>query len=377
MNSLTVQMDRFLRERVLPVEGELVHGGPTAAKRLALLREQARHDGVWALPLPRRLGGGGIGLTEYAEIAEREGLSDFGPMATGSESLLDVTTLDRHATEPIRERYLAALVAGTAVASFGMTEPGVAGSDPAGLTTRAVPDGDGWRITGRKWFTSRAGVAAFTTVVCRTEPDAPTRDAFSLLLVPTDAPGYRLVRELPVLGAGGQYEIELDGVWVPGEHLVGARGGGLGVIGERLALGRTLRCLRWLGQAGRAFDLLCARLTGRQAHGGPLADRQLLHGYVFDSHAELAAARALTRAAVTEVAAGGDARIAVGTAKVVTARALHAIVDRAIQVYGAEGLTDDTPLPTLARTARAARILDGPDELHVTTVARRLLAGYR
>ncbi|MDG9675832.1 acyl-CoA dehydrogenase family protein [Micromonospora sp. DH14] len=363
----------FVADRVIPAETLLLAGGEAGTRTMRALQHEAREAGLWALPLPTHLGGHGLDLSAYAPLAEIEGRSDCGPTALGSDLLLDALMLDRHATATVRERHLAPMTRGGSGPSFAMTEPGIAGSDPSGLGTTATLDGDSWRITGRKWFTSRAATAAFTTVVCRTAANVDNRNAFSLLVVPTDAAGYRVVRELPVLGAGGQYEIVLDDVRVPADHLLGEPGQGLRIVGERLALGRTLRCLRWLGQAQRAHDLMLTRLTTRHAHGGPLAEQQLLHSLVFDSHADIAAARALTYAAVDALTNGGDARIAVGTAKVVTARALHAVVDRAIQVHGAEGLTDDTPLPMLARTARAARILDGPDELHITTVARRLL----
>jgi alkylation response protein AidB-like acyl-CoA dehydrogenase len=377
VDDLAGRVGRFLQANVLPAEPVLTQGGSAAADLMRSLQVQARAQGLWTLPIPVSLGGLGVALDTYAPTAEIEGKSDFGPTALGSDLLLDATMLDRHGSPTVHESYLAPMIAGIAVPSFAMTEPEVAGSDPAGLATHAYRDGDCWVINGRKWFTSRAATASFSTVVCRTETDVPDRAAFSLIVVPTDAVGYRIVRELPVLGTGGQYEIALDDVRVPADHLLGEPGQGMAIIGERLALGRTLRCLRWLGQTQRAFDLLCDRLNTRRAHGGPIADKQLLHLYVFDSHAELVAARAATHTAVAAVLSGADARIAVGTAKVVTARAFGAVVDRAIQVYGAEGLTDDTPLAMLHRTARAARILDGPDELHITTVARHLLAGYQ
>jgi alkylation response protein AidB-like acyl-CoA dehydrogenase len=377
VDDLAGRVGRFLHANVLPAEPGLARGGSAAADLMRSLQVRARAEGLWALPIPVSLGGLGIALDIYAPIAEIDGASDFGPTALGSDLLLDATMLDRHGSPTVRKDYLEPMIAGDAVPSFAMTEPDVAGSDPADLATLANRDGDGWVISGRKWFTSRAASASFTTVVCRTETGVADRAAFSLIVVPTDSDGYRIVRELPVLGIGGQYEIALDEVRVPADHLLGECGQGLAIIGERLALGRTLRCLRWLGQTQRAFDLLCTRLNTRRAHGGPLADKQLLHLYVFDSHAELNAARAATHTAVGALVSGSDARVAVGTAKVVTARAFGAVVDRAIQVYGAEGLTDDTPLAMLHRTARAARILDGPDELHITTVARRLLAGYQ
>ncbi len=366
----------FLVDVVFPAEPTLAAGGAAAAARLADLQQRARVSGLWALPLPVALGGGGLDLARYAPVAEVEGSSDYGPTALGSDLLLDATMLDQHGSAVVRERFLLPMVAGQARPSFGMTEPGVSGSDPAGLRTVGELDGDSWVIRGRKWFTTGAADAAFTTVVCRTEGDGvPAREAFSLLVVPTDTPGYRIVRDLPVLGVrGGHCEIELDEVRVPGEYLLGSRGAGLAVTGQRLALGRTLRCLRWLGQTARAYDLLCDRLVHRHISGGPLGDKQLMQQHAFDSHVDLAAARAMTRAAVECLVAGADPAVAVGTAKVVTARAFAAVVDRAIQVHGAEGLTNDTPLARLHRTARSARILDGPDEVHVQAVARRLLA---
>lgn len=369
----------FVVNQVYPVEAILAAGDTAAAACLADLQRQAKASGLWALPLPVALGGGGLDLAHYAQVAEVEGSSDYGPTALGSDLLLDATMLDRYGSAAVRARFLQPMVAGQARPSFGMTEPGVSGSDPRGLRTVADLDGDSWVIRGRKWFTSGAAEAAFTSVVCRTEGSGvPARKAFSLLVVPTDAPGYRVVRDIPVLGAhGGHCEIELDEVRVSGEHLLGSRGAGLAVVAQRLALGRTLRCLRWLGQAARAYDLLCDRLVHRHAGGGPLADKQLMQQHAFDSHVDLTAARAMTRAAVGCLVAEEDPAVAVGTAKVVTARAFAAVVDRAIQVHGAEGLTDDTPLARLYRTARSARILDGPDEVHVQAVARRLLAHHQ
>ena len=375
---LRAAVDAFVRTHVVAAEVTLHQGGPEAAWTLRSVQKLARRERLWGLPLPRHLGGAGLDIAAYAPVAEAEGFSEYGPAALGSDLLLDVTMLDRHASPVVAETYLRPMVAGAVSPSFAMTEPGVAGSDPAGLTTRAVLDGDHWVVSGRKWFTSRATGAAFTTIVCRTEPDLADQDSLSLVIVPTTAPGYRVVRDLPLLGGGpDQYEIDLTEVRVPADHILGQRGHGLAIIRQRLALGRTLRCLRWLGQTGRAFDLMCRRMNDRRVRGGTLADRQLLHKFVFDSHADLVAARAATYAAVDALSTTDNSCVAVGTAKVITARAFGDVVDRAIQVYGAEGLTDDTPLAMLFRTARAARILDGPDELHITTVARRLLARYQ
>ncbi|MFB6528618.1 acyl-CoA dehydrogenase family protein [Streptomyces sp. NPDC056399] len=368
----------FVRDRVFPVEQVLDAGGPTAGDLRERLREEAWRAGLWALPLPAELGGGGLPLGAYASIAEAEGASDHGPVALGSASLLDVTMLARHGSTRVRASYLPGLVSGGLRTCYAMTEPDTPGTEPALTATRAerLPDG-GWRVTGRKWFVSNAGHADLVTVLARTSGSAGDRGGLSLLLVPTGSPGFRVVRELPILGATGQYEIDFDGVEVPEDHLVGALGQGLAVAGERLQLGRTLRALRWLGQAQRAFDLLCDRATERRGGRDPLADRQLVQQHVFEALLALRTARPLVYEAMALVAEGRDAQVEVGLAKTAAARALQDVADRAVQVFGAAGLGPDTPLPALFRTGRTARILDGPDEQHVSSVARRVLRSRR
>ncbi|MFJ5551811.1 acyl-CoA dehydrogenase family protein [Streptomyces sp. NPDC093225] len=371
------RVDRFVRTHVIPCEPVLDAGGPRAAAAMADLRVRARDEGLWALPLPAELGGGGLPFSAYADVAEAEGASDHGPAALGSAPLLDVTMLARHAAGRVREAYLEPLVSGRIRACYAMTEPDVPGTDPFLTATRARRGPDGaWRITGRKWFTSGAATAGLVTVMARTSGAPGDREGLSLLLVPTGSAGFRIVRELPVLGATGQYEIELDDVRVPGDHLVGGEGRALDVAGDRLALGRTLRCLRWLGQAQRAFDLMCGRAAARGGSRGPLADHQLVQQHVFDALLALRTTRPLVHEAVALIAAGRDARTEVGLAKVAAARMLQQVADSAIQVHGAAGLGPDTALPALFRSGRTARILDGPDELHITSVARRVLRGY-
>ncbi|WP_327373690.1 acyl-CoA dehydrogenase family protein [Streptomyces sp. NBC_01216] len=368
---------QFVGSVVVPAEPVLDAGGPAAADALAELQARARAEGLWALPLPSELGGGGLSFAAYARLAEAEGASDHGPAALGSAPLLDVTLLSRHATDPVRDACLRPLVAGTMRTCYAMTEPDTPGTEPwlTSTTATRAPDG-GWRVSGRKWFVSGAAGADLVTVLTRTGGAPGDRDGLSLLLVPTDAPGFRVVRELPVLGATGQYEIEFDGVTVPDGHLVGPEGGALAVAGERLAIGRALRCLRWLGQAQRAFDLMCDRAVTRRGSGGVPADHQLVQQHVFDALLALRTTRPLVHEAAALIAAGQDARTEVGLAKVASARMLQQVADAAIQVFGAAGLGPDTPLPALFRGGRAARILDGPDELHVTSVARRVLRGH-
>ncbi|MEU6124722.1 acyl-CoA dehydrogenase family protein [Streptomyces sp. NPDC047123] len=364
----------FVRERVIPCEPVLDAGGPEASATLARLQKEARDAGLWALPLPVEFGGQGLPLPVYAHVAEAEGASDHGPAALGSAPLLDVLMLARHGSPHARERYAHRLTAGDLRACYAMTEPDTPGTDPFLTATRAEPRRDGgWRVSGRKWFISGAADADLVTVLARTEGQAPDRTGLSLLLVPATADGFRVVRPLPVLGASGQWEIALDGVAVDADHVIGAPGEALAVAGERLQLGRTLRCLRWLGQAGRAFDALRERAVTRSRSGGPLADLQLVQRHVFTSLLALRTTRPLVYEAVAKVAAGADAHVEVGLAKVAAARTLQEVADAAIQVHGAAGLGPDTALPALFRTGRMARILDGPDELHITSVARRVL----
>ncbi|MEN8651901.1 acyl-CoA dehydrogenase family protein [Streptomyces sp. 21So2-11] len=361
----------------MPCESVLDAGGPSAAATLRDLRAQARERGLWAMPLPVELGGQGIPLLRYAQLAEAEGASDHGPAALGSAPLLDIRMLQHHGSARTGDLYLRRLTAGELRICYAMTEPDVPGSEPFMTRTHAAQEADGsWTVSGRKWFTSGAADADLVTVLARTDGAAPDRDGLSMLLVPTDSPGFRVVRELSVLGAGGQWEIELDRVTVPGDHLLGERGQALALAGERLQLGRTLRCLRWLGQAQRAFDLMCERANTRTGSRGPLAGHQLVQQHVFESLLALRTTRPLVHEAVALLDAGRDAHVEVGMAKVASARMLQQVTDAAIQVHGAAGLGPDTPLPALFRTGRAARILDGPDELHITSVARRVLRTY-
>jgi alkylation response protein AidB-like acyl-CoA dehydrogenase len=199
-----------------------------------------------------------------------------------------------------------------------------------------------------------------------------------MIVVPTDTPGYHIVRETPVLGIrGGHCEVEYRDVRVPAANLLGPRGHGFVIAQERLGPGRIFHCMRWLGQAQRAFDLLCRRLNERTAFGEPLAAKQLMQQHVFESYAEIQACRLLTLHAAHAIDRGDQARVEIAAIKVVGARMLHNVIDRAIQAYGAAGLTDDTPLSHMYRAARFGRIYDGPDEVHVTTTARRILKEYR
>lgn len=375
---LRERVTRFVEDRVYPAEEALHRGEDDARSILRDLQAEAKAEGLWALGHPKELGGGGLPFMDYVYVNEVQGRSEWGQIALGTFTLQDTIMLHKYANATWRERYLDKLVAAEVSPSFGMTEPDVASSDPTQLQTAAVVDGDEWVVNGRKWFTTGANRAAYTTVMCRTEPDAPDHSAFSMIIVPTDTPGYQIVRETPVLGIrGGHCEVAYTDVRVPYENLLGPRGKGFVIAQERLGPGRIFHCMRWLGQAQRAFDLMCRRLHERSAFGEPLAAKQLMQQHVFDSYAEIAAARLLTLAAAAKIDAGESARIEIGVIKVVGARMLHNTIDRAIQVFGAKGLTDDTPLSYMYRAARFGRIYDGPDEVHISSVARRLLKEFR
>ena len=376
------RVKRFVEDKVYPAEDVLDNGAPEAARAvLQRLMADAKAQGLWALGHPRAIGGQGMPFMDYVYVNEVIGRSQHAMVALGTHSLQDSIMLDLYAAPKWREAYLTPLVAGEIFPSFAMTEPDIASSDPTQLMTTATLEGDEWVIRGRKWFTTGAASAAYTTVMCRTEPEGTApHAAFSMIVVPTNTPGYRIVRDTPVLGLhhglSGHYEVAYEDVRVPAENLLGPRGSGFLIAQKRLGPGRIFHCMRWLGQAQRAFDLMCRRLHERTAFGEKLADKQLMQKHVFDSAAEIQACRLLTLDAARKIDAGDEARIEIGMIKVVGAQMVHNVADRAIQVFGAKGLTPDTPLHIIYRHAREARIYDGPDEVHITSVAKRLLKAY-
>ncbi len=368
----------FIEERVYPVESVLDQRGiPEAGAVLRRLMADAKAAGLWALGHPKEIGGQGLPFLDYVYVNEVIGRSEHAMVALGTHSLQDSIMLNLHAAPEWRERYLKPLVAGEVFPSFAMTEPEVASSDPTQLRTTATLDGDHWVITGRKWFTTGADVAAYTTVMARTEADAPPHQAFSMIIVPTDTPGYTIVREVPVMGMhGGHCEVIYDHVRVPRSNLLGPRGAGFLIAQQRLGPGRIFHCMRWLGQAQRAFDLMCERANRRVAFGSPLADKQQVQQMIFEAAAEIQACRLLTLDAAHKIDQGDPARVEIGIIKVVGAQMVHRAIDRAIQIFGAKGVSADTPLERMYRHARFARIYDGPDEVHRVSVARLILRAY-
>ncbi|MHD0281093.1 acyl-CoA dehydrogenase family protein [Rhodococcus aetherivorans] len=366
----------FIDNQVIPAEPVLAREDDDARKALDQLRTQAKELGLWALGHPADVGGGGVQFLDFVYLNEIIGRSEFGQLAVGSVSMQDTLMLRKHGTEEQRERWIPPLVAGEFLPSVGLTEPEVAGSDPTLITTRAELDGDTWVINGHKWFTTGVKDAGYCTVFARTEPeDVPRHSRISAIIVPTDTPGFEILRSIPTMGhdPSDHYEVRLSDVRVPAENLLGERGKGFAVAQDRLGPGRIFHGMRWLGQAQRAYELMCERANTRYVHGSLLAEKGEVHRYIAESAAQIHAARLMTLDAARAMDSGDDARIRIGLVKFWCARMLHDVVDRAIQVHGALGLTADTPLERMYRQARYARIYDGPDEVHRMSTARKLL----
>jgi alkylation response protein AidB-like acyl-CoA dehydrogenase len=376
LTELIARMRGFIDDEVIPREPVLARDDDTAREALAGLRARAKELGLWALGHPAEVGGGGLPFLDFVYLNEIIGRSEFGQLAVGSVTMQDTIMLHLHGTEEQRRRWIPGLVSGDILPSVGLTEPEVAGSDPTLIETRAVPDGDSWVINGHKWFTTGAEQAAFCTVFARTEPDSEPRHArISAIIVPVDTPGFDIVRSIPTMGhdPSDHYEVRLTDVRVPLDSLLGERGKGFAVAQDRLGAGRIFHGMRWLGQAQRAYELMCARANTRFAHGSLLAEKGEIHRYIAESAAQIHAARLMTLDAARAMDAGADYRVRVGLVKFWGARMLHDVIDRAIQVHGALGLTADTPLERMYRQARYARVYDGPDEVHRMSTARRLL----
>ena len=379
VGELRSRMRRFIDGEVIPREPDLLDrdGGGRAA--IDELKASAKAQGLWALGHPREIGGGGVPFMPFVYLNEVIGRSEFGQVAVGSVSMQDSIMLHLHASQEQRERWLQPLVAGDIYPSVGLTEPEVAGSDPTLMETTGRLEGDEWVINGHKWFTTGASRATFTTVFCKTDPEAPRHLQFSSIIVPTDSPGYEIVRVIPVMGDehGSHCEVRLNDVRVPHDNLLGPRGHGFVIAQQRLGPGRIFHCMRWLGQAQRAFELMCDRANSRYAHGSRLAEKGEIQRYVAESAAQIQACRLMTLDAARVMDCGGEARVEISLIKFYGAQMLHDVIDRAIQVHGALGLTSDTPLERMYREARGGRMYDGPDEVHRMVVARRLLKDHR
>jgi acyl-CoA dehydrogenase len=388
-----VQLDwmaELVREEIWPLEAIWHELGLAGLMRaLAPVQERVKERGLWAAHLPPELGGQGMGQVRLGLMHEILGTSPIAPLAFGNAAPDSGNSeiLAMAGSEEQKDRWLHPLLAGDLRSAFSMTEPHTPGSDPTQLATTAERDGDDWIIQGRKWFSSNASIADFLIVMAVTNPEARASQRASMFIVPTDAPGVEILRDVPTMehpweqyGAyGGHAEIAYESVRVPAEALLGGEGEGFILAQHRLVPGRIHHCMRWLGVARRAFDMMCERATYRHAHGSLLAQKQTVQNWVADSAAEMQAARLMTlHAAWTMDTQGASAaRTQVALIKFFGAKVLHDVVDRALQLHGSLGYSTDLPLEQMYRFARAARIYDGPDEVHRQSVARQILAGYQ
>jgi acyl-CoA dehydrogenase len=373
----------FMDDHIYPNEPRIAREDDEALELVDSLREEAKAAGLWAPHLPPEAGGNGSGFLTYAYLNEEIGRSAWAQYVFGCQApdAGNAEILHMFGTPEQKERFLAPLVAGEIRSFFSMTEPEVPGSDPTTLRTRAVRDGDDWVIDGHKWFSSGADGAAFAIVMAVTDPEAAPHARASQIIVPADTPGVQIIRPVPVLGHVGRgwsthCDVRYTNVRVPVANTLGAEGAGFLIAQKRLGPGRIHHVMRWLGQMQRAFELMCRYALEREPFGGPLADKQTVQNWIADSAAEIQACRLMTLDAAHKIDAGDEARVEVSIIKFYAARVLNDVIDRAIQVHGARGLTDETPLGSMALQARAGRIYDGPDEVHRMVVARRILKTF-
>ncbi len=394
-------MRTFVREEIMPLEAIADHwrspeGRATFAQITAPLKEEVKRQGLWAAHLPPDMGGLGFGQVKLGLMHEILGATPYGPSIFGNNApdSGNAELIAVGGTDAQRDQWMTPLLEGKMRSCFSMTEPG-AGADPTLLTTSAMRDGDEWVINGHKWFSSNASIADFLIVMCKTgDLETPYKN-YSMIIVPTNTPGVNILRDVPTMGEpdhktgepGGHAEILYQNARVPFDNIVGGADGigqGFALAQKRLGPGRIHHAMRWLGQSQRAFDLLCERALTRYTHGSILAEKQMVQDWIAESYAEMQAARLLTLQAAWKMdqlhAAGkhySDARVEIGVIKFWGAKVLYNVIDRAIQIHGSLGYTTDLPLESMYRAARAARIYDGPDEVHKVTVARQILKRYR
>ncbi|MCW2857774.1 MAG: acyl-CoA dehydrogenase [Marmoricola sp.] len=382
-------MRDVVRTELLPLESLLDELDMDAIDRaLAPLKAQVKEQGLWAAHLEPEHGGQGYGQVKLGLMHEILGTCTLAPAAFGcaapdsgnSEILALVGTPEQ------KKRWLEPLLAGEIRSAFSMTEPDSAGSDPTLLVTRAVQDGDEWVINGHKWYSSNASVADFLIVMAVTDPDAVSHARATMFIVPADTLGVRILRDVGSMDDpsarfgryGNHAEIRYEDVRVPADAVLGGVGHAFVIAQHRLGPGRIHHAMRWLGQAQRAFDMMCERATYRYAHGSLLAEKQTIQNWIADSAAEMQAARLMTLHAawVMDTQGASAARTDIAMIKYFGAKVLHDVIDRSLQAHGSLGYSSDLPLEAMYRWARAARIYDGPDEVHRQSVARQVLKRY-
>ena len=377
-------MREFVREEIYPLE--VLDFDWRQFREIAKpLMEKVKEQGLWAAHLDPELGGQGFGQVKLGLMHEILGASELAPPIFGNQApdsgnseLIAIA-----GTPEQKERWMYPLLDGRLYSAFSMTEQGT-GSDPKQFKTQAVRDGDEWVIDGTKWLVGNAERSDFHIVMVRTDlsPDADPHRTMSMIIVPTDTPGI----EMRTLGLmhdthhegklHSHSEVHYRGVRVPAENLLGEEGGAFVLAQKRLGPGRIHHCMRWVGVCRRAFDMMCERAVSKSVHGSLLSEKQTIQNWIADSAAEIQACRLMTLDAAHKIDQGDEARVEVSVIKFYAARVLHDVIDRAVQVHGARGLTDETPLAGMLAMARGARIYDGPDEVHRMVVARRILKSF-
>ena len=385
---LKARVRHFVDTELIPLEPRFLAGEfrdlvPTLAEK----RAQVKAAGLWTPFMPADAGGMGLSLLEFAHISEELGRSLLGHYAFNCQAP-DVGNMEilLHFGTPVQqETWLTPLVQGDIRSCFAMTEPEFAGSNPVDMGATAVKEGDEYIINGHKWFTTAADGAAFAVVMAVTDADAARHHRASQIIVATDTPGYRIVRNISVMGEAGSdhashAEVVFENCRVPQTNLLGEEGAGFAIAQERLGPGRIHHCMRWIGISERALELMCRyALSRRLSSRATLADQQAVQHWIAESRADIDAARLMVLHAAWAIDAHGAsaARVEISAIKFYVAGVLQQVLDRAIQVHGALGMTDDTPLAYWFRHERAARIYDGPDEVHKMVVARRVLREYQ
>jgi acyl-CoA dehydrogenase len=346
------------------------------------LRQKAREWEVWLPHMPAEWGGLGLSITAMAFVSAEAARTRFGPFILNAQAPDEGNqhTLLHHANDEQKERYLRPLLEGRVRSCFAMTEPEVAGSDPTGIRTTAVldePAGE-WVVNGHKWFISGAKGASFAILIAKTDPEAdPPQASNSAFIVDLPAEGWEIVRDVNTMaGHGNHCEIRITDLRVPTSQMVAGRGEGHMLGQARLGPARLAHCMRWIGQTEQALEMLVDRAERRQLHGAPLADKQAIQWMMADSAMELYAAKLMVLHAAYKIENGEPFRQEVSFAKHHVANMLWKVVDRAIQVHGALGYSTDTPLESMLRHARSARLVDGADEVHQALIARNLRQVY-
>ena len=392
VNEVRALTARIVNQEILPNENLLwarymnARLTPDDVEQARALREHikgvVKQAGLWAPHLPVEYGGAGLDFLELAYMNEVlayaiGAASLFGVVAPNSGNQ---TILVKYGTEEQKRKWLLPLIDGTYESGFSMTEPDQAGSDPRSLKTTATRDGDEWVINGHKWFTSNGLRADFFIVMCRTEDaegGSDASDRMTQIIVPRDTPGVNVIRGITVWGVESDHcEIIYDNVRVPVDNQLGSRGSGHQAAQDRLGAGRVYHCMNSIGQMWRAFDLMVERAMAREVHGGLLETKQFIQGFIADSYMDIQAARLMTIHCAGNMAADLDARTDISAIKVFVPAAYERVVDRAIQVWGAAGVSGDLPLAAMYQGARTLRIADGPDEVHKILIAKNVLSKY-